>query len=85
MRNVEQTHRFQRKYKKLTKHDKKVVNDVIKKALKDPEKGNPKKGNLSGYFTVSFKLHRNPCRLLYCFDEKALTLVEFGSRENFYR
>ena len=85
MRQIKQTPAFGRKYKKLKKHDRKILNDVIEYARKNPENGDSKKGDLSGYLTWTFKLHGGQCRLLYCYDADTITLVEFGPRENFYR
>ncbi len=85
MRKIEQTKGFERKHKKLKKNDKAALNKVIQGIIKKPENGDPKKGNLSGYLTVSYKAHGGQCRLLYGYDDETLTLVDFGPRENFYR
>ena len=78
MREIKQTKAFEKKHKKLKKPDKETVNGIIKNVVKYPEKGDPKKGDLSGYFTASYKIHGGQCRLLYCYNDDSLTLVDIG-------
>jgi mRNA-degrading endonuclease RelE of RelBE toxin-antitoxin system len=85
MRKIEQTKGFERKHKKLKKNDKAAINEVIQDIVKKPESGVPKKGDLSGYLTVSYRSHGGQCRLVYCYNYESVTLVDFGPRENFYR
>ena len=83
MRRVVQTKTFQRALKKLHPNEKKTLDRIVRKVLAAPEKGDPKKGDLSGAYTVKFSNHGAQFRLMYEYDETTLTLLRFGPREGF--
>ena len=85
MRKIDQTKIFERGLKKINANEKKIIDREIRKILEAPEKGDRKKGDLAGVYTVAFKMHGAQFRLMYEFDAETITLLRFGSRENFYR
>ena len=84
MRKVFQTKTFQRGLRKIHPNEKKTLDKVVRKILIAPEAGDPKKGDLSGAYTVKFNMHGTPFRLMYEYDDTSLTLLRFGPREGFY-
>lgn len=84
MRKVFQTKTFQRGLRKVHSNEKKALDKVVRKILLAPEKGDPKKGDLSGAYTVKFNMHGTQFRLMYEYNEKSLTLLRFDPREGFY-
>jgi len=84
MKKILQTKSFQRKIKKAHPNEKKVIDQVVRKIISAPEKGDPKKGDLSGVYTVKFNLHGAQFRLMYTYNEHSITLLRFGPREGFY-
>ncbi len=84
MKKIIQTKTFKRALKKAHPNEKKSIDRVVRKIMASPEKGDAKKGDLSGAFTQTFNTHGTQFRLMYQFDEQTLTLLRFGSRENFY-
>jgi len=85
MRKLLQSKTFARQVKKLKANDKKKIDETVRKIMKTPAQGNPKKGNLAGVYTMTFALHGAQHRLAYRFDAKKIELLSFGPRENFYR
>ncbi len=85
MRKILQSRTFERQIKKINKNDKKKIDDTVRKIIEAPEKGDPKKGNLAGVYTMTFGLHGAQHRLAYRFDAEKIELLSFGPRENFYR
>ncbi len=79
------TTQFKKSIKHLTSNDKKILDDQIRRILKDPTIGDAKKGDLSGVYTVGFKLHGGNYRIAYEYSDVIVILLYFGSRENFYR
>ena len=71
--------------KRLNAADKKTLDKGVKAIAADPGIGDPKKGDLSGVYTVAFKFQGAQHRLAYQFTKTELTLLAFGSRENFYK
>ena len=85
MREILQSRTFERQIKKVHKSDKKKIDETVRKIMKAREKGDLKKGNLAGVFTMTFGLHGAQHRLAYRFDADRIELLSFGPRENFYR
>lgn len=84
MKKVVQTKTFQRGMKKVHPNEKKVIDRVVRKIMSAPEQGDPKKGDLSGAYTVKFNMHGSQFRLMYEYDDQSVTLLRFGPREGFY-
>lgn len=88
--DIRQTPLFERAVKKLTKQDKKDLDDAVKTICEDPSIGEAKKGDLSGVLVYKFKMNKQLVLLAYSLDEQdhtviTLYLLKLGSHENFYR
>ena len=88
--DIRQTPLFERAVKKLTKQDKKYLDDAIKQICEIPDIGDDKKGDLLGVNVYKFKMNKQPVLLAYSVDEVDNTLItlyllKMGSHENFYR
>jgi len=82
---IKQMPAFRKAYKKLHPKSKKIVNEKIRKIIKDPKIGQEKKGDLSGVFVYKFKMHNQKILLAYEWGRNVRTLLAFGVHENFYR
>lgn len=84
---IKQTLSFKKKVKKLHEKDLNKVELVIKIITENPLIGESKKGDLADVMGHKFKLNKQLHLLAYCWDEEAkiLTLLQFGTPENFYR
>ena len=80
-----QSRSFARKVKKLSKHDKKRLDDQVRKIIDDPSIGSKKKGDLRGVYVHKFKLQKVQFLLAYRFAGENLDLVMIGPHENYYR
>ena len=84
MRKIVQTRTFEKALKKTHPNEKKAIDKVVRKIVEAPEKGDRKKGNLAGVYTLTFGLHGAQFRIAYRFDATTIELLSFGPRENFY-
>lgn len=84
---IKQSSSFKKSIKKLPKQDKILLDHEVKKLSKDPSLGERKKGDLDFLRVHKFKIHRQEVLLGYMYEEDqlVLTLLKFGSHENFYR
>lgn len=80
-----QSRSFARKVRKLTKREKKKLDEEIRKILKNPSIGSEKRGDLRGVFVHKFKIQTNQYVLAYRFFEKHLELIMIGPHENYYK
>lgn len=76
---------FARKAKKLKKKEKQKLDEVIRKILAKPGIGDEKKGDLRGVRVHKLKMNKVQILLAYQYSSKELTLLTFGSHENYYR
>lgn len=76
---------FSRKMRKLKKQEKKELDDVVLDILSNPSIGQEKAGDLAGVFVHKFKINKQLTLLSYSFDESEISLLTYGSHENFYR
>ena len=76
---------FLKKLKKLTKQDRKVLDNQVKYILKHPSTGEEKIQDLEGVLIHKFKLNRQQVLLSYQLLEQNIYLITFGSHENYYR
>ena len=76
---------FKKAYKKLRNNEKSKVNDAIHAIIKNPKIGEEKKGDLSGIFVYTFKIHNQEILLAYEWDPQERILLMLGVHENFYR
>jgi len=84
---IKQTRTFARSIKKLHPHEKTALDDAVKEIILDPFVGVMKIGDLAGIQVFKYKHNTNEYLIAYEFtnDDLLLTLVSFGSHENFYR
>ncbi|MDV2483808.1 type II toxin-antitoxin system RelE/ParE family toxin [Acinetobacter towneri] len=86
--NIQQTPLFERTVKKLTKQQKKDVDNVVITVWNNPDIGEAKVGDLAGVFVYKFKMDKQLVLLAYSVsDDEIMTLylLKLGSHENFYR
>ena len=76
---------FGRKIKKLKKQEKKELDDAVLDLLSDPSVAEEKVGDLAGVSVYKFKINKQLVLLFYTYDENEISLLTFGSHENFYR
>jgi len=76
---------FRKSYKKLKPKEKEVVDQAIQDIIKNPSIGQIKKGDLHGLWVHKFKFNKQQKLLAYFFTNKFISLVYFGTHENFYR
>ncbi|MBN1447295.1 MAG: type II toxin-antitoxin system RelE/ParE family toxin [Bacteroidetes bacterium] len=76
---------FARTVKKLQKQQKLVLDDEIRKILRNPEIGSQKKGDLRGVFIHKFKIRSTQYLLAYRLAGEDLELIMLGPHENYYR
>ena len=82
---VLQSRSFERKVKKFTKHQKKKLDQEIRKIIDNPSIGSEKKGDLRGVFVHKFKIQTLQYLLAYRFLGNHLELIMIGPHENYYR
>lgn len=76
---------FARAYKKLHQNQKQDVDDAVALIVKNPDIGEPKRGDLAGVYVYKFKSQNQQMLLAYEYDLKTRLLLLLGSHENFYR
>ena len=82
---IYQSRSFEKKVKKLSKKEKKRLDEEIKRIVNDPAVGEEKKGDLRGIFVHKFKIYTLLYLLSYRFSKDKLELIMFGPHENYYR
>jgi mRNA-degrading endonuclease RelE of RelBE toxin-antitoxin system len=82
---VLQSAAFARAYKKLHKNQKVDVDDAVEAIIKNPDIGEPKRGDLAGVYVLKFKSNSQLLLLAYEYDPETRMLLLLGSHENFYR
>jgi mRNA-degrading endonuclease RelE of RelBE toxin-antitoxin system len=81
------TPRFDRALKKISPHEKKAIDQVIWEIIGNPQKGEMKKGDLTGTRVYKFKFNNQQMLLAYSvsLDTTKMVLMGYGVHENFYR
>ncbi len=84
---IKQSNSFKRSIKRLTKHQKSVLDDEVKKLINNPCLGSRKKGDLDFLRVHKFKFIEQEFLLGYQYEDEQLilTLLKLGTHENFYR
>ena len=80
-----QSRSFERKVKKLSKPEKKVLDKQVLKIAENPSVGEEKKGDLRGVYIHKFKIKNTQYLLSYRFVGDDLELIMIGPHENYYR
>ena len=83
--NIQQTPLFERTVKKLTKQQKKDVDNAVITVWNNPDIGEAKVGDLAGVFVYKFKIHHQEMLLAYEWHSHERLLLALGVHENFYR
>ncbi|HUW87980.1 MAG TPA: type II toxin-antitoxin system RelE/ParE family toxin [Candidatus Paceibacterota bacterium] len=77
---------FDRYAKKLHPNEKRTLNEAVLAVREDPLLGEPKKGDLEGFYIYKYKLKAQLWLLAYTVEsEEVMTLRLVGPHENFYR
>lgn len=78
---------FAKLYKKLHSNERAYVDDAIRDIIANPKIGQVKTANLSDIRVYKFMMLKQLTLIAYVFEENilTLTLLSFGSHENFYR
>jgi mRNA interferase RelE/StbE len=80
-----QSRSFERKVKKLSKPEKKVLDKQILKIAENSSVGVEKKGDLRGVYIHKFKIKNTQYLLSYRYIGNDLELIMLGPHENYYR
>lgn len=80
-----QSRSFERKVKRFSKPEKRILDKQIKKILANPTIGQEKKGDLRGVYIDKFRMQTIQHLLSYRFVGEVLELIMIGPHENYYR
>ena len=80
-----QSRSFERKVKKFSKKEKKILDEQIIVITESPSVGEEKKGDLRGVYVYKFKIKTIQYLLSYRFVGDDLELIMIGPHENYYR
>ena len=80
-----QSRSFERKVKKFSKKEKKILDEHILIITESPSVGEEKKGDLRGVHVYKFKIKTIQYLLFYRFVRDDLELIMIGPHENYYR
>lgn len=82
---IYQSRSFERKVKKLSRHEKEILDRELRKIAGDISIGEEKKGDLRGVFVHKFKIKTAQYLVAYRKLGKDLELIMLGPYENYYR
>lgn len=82
---IYQSRTFENKVKKLSKHEKELLDDEIKKIAEDPLIGEEKKGDLKAVYVHKFKMKSLQYLLSYRMIKSDMELIMLGPHENYYK
>lgn len=84
---IKQSNSFKKTVKKLPKQHKAILDEEVKKLVKNPDLGERKKGDLDFLRVHKFKLLNQEVLLGYMYEEDKiiLPLLKLGAHENFYQ
>ncbi len=81
-----QSRSFEKRVRRLRKQEKRILDQQVRKIVKDPSVGQEKRGELRGIFVHKFKLHATQYLLSYRMaNADTLELIMIGPHENYYR
>jgi len=82
-----QTNIFKHKTKILHENEKQALKEAVKEIVSKPVIGTEKTGDLKGVLVYKYKFSNNQYLIAYehNFESKEITLLAYGSHENFYR
>jgi mRNA-degrading endonuclease RelE of RelBE toxin-antitoxin system len=82
---IYQSRTFENKVKKLSKQEKKLLDDEIKKIAENPLIGEEKKGDLKAVYVHKFKIKSLQYLLSYRKIKSDIELIMIGPHENYYK
>jgi len=82
---IYQSRTFENKVKKLSKQEKKLLDDEIKKIAENPLNGEEKKGDLKAVYVHKFKIKSLQYLLSYRKIKSDIELIMIGPHENYYK
>ena len=82
---IYQSRIFENKIKKFSKQEKEILDEEIKRIIKNPLVGEEKKGDLRGVYIHKFKIKIIQYLLSYRMINDGLELIMIGPHENYYR
>jgi mRNA interferase RelE/StbE len=82
---IYQSRSFEQKVKKMSRQEKAILDEEIRKIASNPQIGEEKKGDLRGVFVYKFKFKTTQYLLAYRKISDDLELVMIGPQENYYR
>ena len=81
-----QSRTFEKRVRRFRKQEKRILDQQVRKIVKNPSVGQEKRGELRGIFVHKFKIHATQyllsCRMA---DADTLELIMIGPQENYYR
>ena len=82
---IYQSRSFENKVKKLSKQEKELLDDEIRKIANNPLIGEEKKGDLRGIYVHKFKIRSLQYLLSYRMIKSDIELIMIGPHENYYK
>lgn len=79
-----QSRSFEKSVKKISKQEKEILDQEVRKIVNEPLAGNEKRGDLRGVFIHKFKLKTNEYLVAYRFIGEDLEFIMLGPHENYY-
>jgi len=81
-----QSRTFEKRVRRFRKQDKRILDQQVRKILREPSVGQEKRGELRGIFVHKFKIHATQYLLSYRMaNAETLELIMIGPHENYYR
>ena len=82
---IYQSRSFENKVKKLSKQEKEMLDDEIRKIADNPLIGEEKKGDLRGIYVHKFKIKSLQYLLSYRMIKSDMELIMIGPHENYFK
>jgi len=82
---IYQSRSFENKVKNLSKQEKEILDDEIRKIAGNPLIGEEKKGDLRGIYVHKFKIKSFQYLLSYRMIKSDMELIMIGPHENYYK
>ena len=82
---IYQSRSFENKVKKLSKQEKELLDDEIRRIADDPLIGDEKKGDLRSIYVHKFKIKSLQYLLSYRMIKSDIELIMIGPHENYYK
>lgn len=77
---------FEKRVRRFRKQEKRILDQQVRKIVKDRSVGQEKRGELRGIFVHKFKIHATQYLLSYRMaNADTLELIMIGPHENYYR